>query len=52
MTVRPKSGCTGRAFSWMSALKDAIWAASSSMGSVSTIQFTPSLQGGVVSEPS
>ena len=48
---RSFSGCTGRALPANTAWKSASWVADSSTGVVITSQRTPSLHGGVVSEP-
>ena len=50
-TARSLSGCTGRALLGKSAPNASICSADSATGSVMTIQETPSVQGGVVSEP-
>ena len=51
-TDRPLSGCTGRLLPWKSAVKAPICAFDNAIGVVITNHFTPSLHGGVVSEPS
>lgn len=50
-SVRSPSGCTGRALIGWRASMAAICAGDASIGVVSTLQVTASVQGGVVSEP-
>ena len=50
-TVRPLRGSTGRLLAWMIARNESIWPFDSSIGVRNTNQLTPSLQGGVVSDP-
>ena len=50
-STRSLSGCTGRELLGKIALNASICSADSATGSVMTIQETPSVQGGVVSEP-
>src|SRR5262245_21902448 len=47
----PLRGCTGRAFSGYNFAKEATSSAETSVGCCRTNHLTPSLQGGVVSEP-
>lgn len=49
--VRPCSGWVGRTLFGKMSLKAFTWAAETFTGVLSTIQLTPSEQGGVVSEP-
>src|SRR4051812_43545564 len=51
-TGRSLSDCTGRLLPWKSAVKAPICVADSAIGVVITNHCTPSLHGGVVSEPS